>query len=156
MKDAEIQRRLEHWQPPADYTDPDYWRLQKVVRWINYDDPYSVTTRDNEYARPERKDDYTTWDAIIEAGRSYMVGSKTPMDEYLRSHSSNLTLWQRMAYDWCKANPNQRLVVENARYEYHVYLRGEFVEIGLPYHGQGGERHWVTRDGKRKVLVNVD
>lgn len=156
MKDAQIQRRLSNYTPPADRPAPDFWRLQQVAWWMNDTAPYRVRTRDNEYARPERKDDYTTWDAIIEAGRNYMVGRETPMAEYLRSHSSNLTLWQRMAYDWCKANPNQRLVVENARYEYHVYLRGESVEIGLPFHDQGGERHWVTRDGKRKVLVNVD
>ena len=156
MKDAQIQQLLSGCTPPANHPDPDFWRLQQVAWWTSDTAPYQVSTRENEYARPERKDDYTTWDAIIESGYNYMVGGDMPIAEYLRAHSSSLTLWQRMAYNWCRANPGQRLVIENARYEYHVYLRGEYVEIGLPYHGQGGERYWATRDGKRKVLISVD
>jgi hypothetical protein len=39
---------------------------------------------------------------------------------------------------------------------YHIAKRGEYVEIGLPHHCHGGEKYWVSRNGKTKVLINVD
>jgi hypothetical protein len=39
---------------------------------------------------------------------------------------------------------------------YHIAKRGEYVEIGLPHHRHGGEKYWVSRNGKTKVLINVD
>jgi hypothetical protein len=30
------------------------------------------------------------------------------------------------------------------------------VEFGLPHHCHGGEKYWVSRNGKTKVLINVD
>jgi hypothetical protein len=39
---------------------------------------------------------------------------------------------------------------------YHIAKRGEYVEFGLPHYSHGGEKYWVSRRGKTKVLINVD
>jgi hypothetical protein len=118
---------------------------------------YTVRQKDNEYANGEDPK-FGTWETVLDAGRSYLAGSDTPMPEFLRRHSSSLTTWQKQAYQWCLANPSRCLVFESRplRRNYEIKKRGEYIEIGLPHHDWGGERHWVTRDGKRKVLVNVD
>lgn len=100
--------------------------------------------------------EYGFWDKIIECGRSYMVGTGTPMKEYLSSHSSSLSRWQKLAYDWALQNPGSILEVETKTHDWQVYLRGEYVEFALPHQERGGEKHYVTRDGQKKVLVNVD
>jgi hypothetical protein len=46
--------------------------------------------------------------------------------------------------------------IDEARLIYHIAKRGEFVEFGLPHHCHGGEKYWVSRNGKTKVLINVD
>jgi hypothetical protein len=100
--------------------------------------------------------EYGFWEKMMECGRSYMVGTGTPMKEYLRSHSSPLSKWQKLAYDWALQNPNSILEVETKTHDWQVYLRGEYVEFALPHQERGGEKHYVTRDGKTNVLVNVD
>jgi len=63
-----------------------------------------------------------------------------------------------MAYRWCLGHPTLCLVFESRLQSriYHIMKHGEYVEIGLPFHDYGGEKHWITRDGKTRVLVNVD
>jgi len=39
---------------------------------------------------------------------------------------------------------------------YHIAKRGEYVEFGLPHHCHGGEKYRVSRNGKTRVLINVD
>ena len=46
--------------------------------------------------------------------------------------------------------------LRNRRFDYDCYWRGEYCVISLPHHDAGGERSWITRDGKSKTLVNVD
>jgi hypothetical protein len=66
--------------------------------------------------------------------------------------------WQKLAYRWCLANPCGCLVLHSKEIgrSYEIRKRGEYVEIVLPYRGFGGERLWITRDGKTKVLIHVD
>jgi len=52
--------------------------------------------------------------------------------------------------------PTKILYVETRTHYWRVYLRGEYVEFALPHQDHGGEKHYVTKDGKTKVLVNVD
>lgn len=99
---------------------------------------------------------YGFWDKIMECGRSYMVGTGTSMKEYLISHSSPLSEWQKLAYTWVIQNPSRILEVETKTHDWSIYLRGEFVEFALPHQERGGEKHYVCRDGRTKVLVNVD
>jgi hypothetical protein len=56
------------------------------------------------------------------------------------------------------ANPSRMLVLSSTkpRFIYHIGKRGEYVEFGLPHHRHGGEKYWVSRNGKTKVLINVD
>jgi hypothetical protein len=118
---------------------------------------YTVRQKDNEYPNGEDPE-FGPWEKVLDSGRSYLVGSNTPMPEYLRRHSSLLTTWQKHAYQWCLAKQSCCLVLESRplRRMYEVKKRGQYVEIGLPHHDWGGEKHWVTRDGRLKVLVNVD
>lgn len=138
---------------PGTRTEANTLHLLKQAAWLAA--RYSVSFRENWYAT-QTNDEYGAWDVSVEGGYSYLVGDRMTREQYLRTHSSSLSCWQEFAFEWCKLNPDQRLVVENNRYTYHVCVRGEYVEIGLPYHDHGGERHWITRDGKRKLLVNVD
>ncbi len=101
------------------------------------------------------QNEYWFWSRIIEAGKSYMVGD-IPTSQYLRRYSSPLSDWQQLAYKWALANPDMILFVETVTHHWRVYLRGEYVEFALPHQDHGGERHYVTRDGKTKVLVNED
>ena len=89
------------------------------------------------------------------------------MSEFQRVNRSSLNEWQRLAYEWCVANPSRMLVLTSTkpRLIYHIakrgeYVefgrRGEYVEFGLPHHCHGGEKYWVSRDGKTKVLISVD
>jgi hypothetical protein len=78
------------------------------------------------------------------------------MSQFLKRYSSSLSNWQRMAYDFAIQNPMLVLHVETDRYEWNVYLRGEYVEFRLPYHDKGGEKSYVTRTGRTKVQVDDD
>lgn len=102
-------------------------------------------------------DEYGTWDACLDAGRSYLVGDKVPMKDFLKNHTSSITAaWMKLAVRLAMADNDVSIRVRNNRMDYKIYRRGEYVEIGLPHHDYGGERHWITRDCKRRVLVNVD
>jgi hypothetical protein len=78
--------------------------------------------------------------------------------EFQRVNTSSLNEWQRLAYEWSMANPSRMLVLSSTkpRLIYHIAKRGEYVEFGLPHHCHGGEKYWVSRNGKTKVLINVD
>lgn len=122
---------------------------------------YEVYTGKNPYA--DYKDDqWRTWDAIIASGKSYMVGDQVPTEQFLRTHRRALNGWQRIAFKWCMLHPEQQLELRSRRDQgfakriYEVKRRGEYVEISLPHHGAGGEKHWVTKDGRSKILINVD
>jgi hypothetical protein len=113
-----------------------------------------VIVYDNYYATHQSQQ--YTWDESIAAGKSYLVGNGVPTAEFLRTHRSPLNPWQRLAYQWALENPTKRLVVISSRHEWHIYKRGEYVEFGLPYQDRGGERHYISNNGKTKILVNVD
>ena len=38
---------------------------------------------------------------------------------------------------------------------HQIATRGEYVEFGLPHHCHSGEKYWVSRNGKTRVLINV-
>ena len=118
---------------------------------------YTVEQRTNPYPNGEDAN-FGTWEKALDIGRSYLVGSSVPIGEFLRVHTSSLNEWQRTAYDWCIANPSRLLVLTSTKPSliYHICKRGEYVEIGLPHHSHGGEKYWVSRTGKTKVLINVD
>ena len=118
---------------------------------------YKVSQKENEYESGEDPK-HGNWEVALESGRSYLVGSGVSLREFVRKHSSALSGWQRVAYAWCVANPDQCLVLNSRspRRIYEIKKRGEYVEIGLPHHEHGGEKHWISRDGKTKTLVNVD
>lgn len=117
--------------------------------------PLLPAVRPNCYCTPE-SDQYGSWEKSLEGGRSYMVGTDVPMADYIKGHRSALNAWQKVAYEWAKANPLWRLMVTIGRNEWEVYVRGEYVTLALPHQDAGGEKHYITRDGKSKILVNVD
>lgn len=101
------------------------------------------------------QDKFWFWCNIVESGKSYMVGD-IPTSQYLRRYSSPLNDWQQLAYKWALANPDKILYVETRTHRWRVFQRGEYVEFALPHQDYGGEKNYVTKDGKTKVLVNVD
>jgi hypothetical protein len=119
--------------------------------------PYSVEQRINSYPNGEDAD-YGTWEKALDVGRSYLVGATVPMSEFQRVNTSSLNEWQRLAYEWCMANAARMLVLTSMkpRLIYHIAKRGEYVEFGLPHHCHGGEKYWVSRNGKTRVLIKVD
>lgn len=114
-----------------------------------------VSSKTKDSAWYLNQDEFWFWSRIIECGKSYMVGD-IPTSQYLRRYSSPLSDWQQLAYKWALANPDKILFVQTKTHHWRVYLRGEYVEFALPHQDKGGERHYVTKDGKTKVLVNVD
>jgi len=117
---------------------------------------FVVSTRPNQWVA--REDKYGVWDIAVDSGRSYLVGTNVPLHSFLSSHTSYLRPWQRIAFRWALANPNQCLLLEtfDRGLYWTVEKRGEYVEFGLPHQSQGGEKHWISRDGQTQVLVNVD
>ena len=99
---------------------------------------------------------YYTWAEIIAIGKSYMIGHDKTDAEYLRTHTSRLTDWQKIAFDWCHLHPTEQLKVEYTGKIWRIYKRGDHVEFELPYHGYGGENAYATRDGLTKVHINND
>ena len=109
------------------------------------------TTRPDELSGGDN-----AWSEIIDIGRSYMVGRQVTIEDFLKSHTSIMRGWYRLAFAYCMNHPLVKLAIENDRRHYRVYRRGEYVIFSLPYHDHGGEYDWVSRDGETKVLVNVD
>jgi hypothetical protein len=107
-------------------------------------------------ANPDKPDDYVGWDKSIEGGKGYLVGESVPTATFLQTHRSSCKPWQQRVFEYCKANPRELVSLRNNRLEYDCYWRGEYCVISLPHHDAGGERSWITRDGKSKILINVD
>lgn len=106
-------------------------------------------------------DQYNTWEAIIAGGHSYMVGSGKTREQYLRAHTSRLSEWQRVAYRIAWLYPDQQILIETGvyaprQYDWVIYRRGEYVDFSLPHQDSGGEKDYVSRDGKTRIQVNED
>lgn len=99
---------------------------------------------------------YDTWDAAIACGRSYLVGDAVPLSEFLRTHTSALTPAQKVAWSWARVNPAYKFTVSVRGKDWEIYQRGQYVVFALPHHDAGGERTYISRDGRTKVLINVD
>ncbi|CAG0943410.1 hypothetical protein ANRL1_01329 [Anaerolineae bacterium] len=117
---------------------------------------YRLTIRDKGTWEGKARFESATWNEVIASGKSYLVGKQVPTPVFLKSHTSPLCAWQRHAVELAKLMPDKKVVMISNRLEYHIYTRNDYVEIGLPHQDRGGEKHWVTRNGKSKVLVNVD
>jgi hypothetical protein len=101
-------------------------------------------------------DRFRSWDACIESGKGYLVGSDVPTKDFLRSHTSRLCPWQKLAYLWAKQHPAEKMILDGKRYSWSIQARGEYVDFSLPHHDKGGEKGWISCDGRTRVLVNVD
>jgi hypothetical protein len=130
------------------------------LRWENH---YIVSTRESWWwkrygpaANPEKPDDYANWNKRIAGVKSYLVGEAISTETFLKTHRSSCKLWQHNVFGYCKAHPHETVNLRNRRFDYDCYWRGEYCVISLPHHDAGGERSWITRDGKSKTLVNVD
>ncbi len=99
---------------------------------------------------------WSTWEGALEGGKSYLVGDSWSMADFIRKHRSPLNAWQKEAHAWAVANPYWRLVFSTPGRDWEVYSEGAYVCFALPHQDAGGERHYISRDGKTKVLINVD
>lgn len=106
-----------------------------------------------ELPAPDR---YVTWDAALACGKSYMVGDRQTTEEFLRGHTTVLSPWQRAVYSFLKQRPDASVSRPGRRIEWCCYCRGEYVRFDIPHHDRGGEKGYISRDGRTKVLINVD
>jgi hypothetical protein len=96
------------------------------------------------------------FDAALEAGKRYMVGADVPTDRFMRQSRSPLTAWQKKAFEWARQHPDLRMSVEANGRHWEINMRGDYVEFVLPYHDAGGERAYITQDGRSKFHINED
>jgi hypothetical protein len=99
------------------------------------------------------------WEHCIDAGKSYLVGRDVPTNKFLRTHTSTIcTAWMSLAVQlvWMDASLEVRAHHDRPPLDYVIRRIGDHVEIGLPHQDAGGEKHWITKDLKHKVLINVD
>lgn len=117
---------------------------------------YHLHFAPNDYAT--RTDDrYGTWDAVIAEGKSYLEGAEIPTDIFIKRNRSAVRHWLRSPCAYAYQHPETTVEIHTAQRRYRIYRRGEYVNIGLPYHNFGGEKDWVTMPPFRtKILVNVD
>lgn len=112
-------------------------------------------------------DIYRDWDTSVAAGKSYLVGESMNMQAYLRAYTSQLQGWMKLAYRWARQNPGKTLFADSSPrrdwygfsqggYVWHIGERGDHVEFILPHQDCGGEKCWMSRDGKTRLLVNED
>lgn len=104
---------------------------------------------------------YFLWDAVIEAGKSYMVGLDVDTKRYLKTHTSQTSEWQIIACEYAKENPNKKIILTTGtkrKFCWTVFLEGDHVMVSLPHHDRGGEKDWAVHVDclNKKVLVNVD
>lgn len=126
-------------------------------KWIH------ITTGNNTlWTDPDQRESvYNSFDKCLEGGRDYLCGKLLDMELFKKKYRSAITLWMKHVVIYAYHHPEERLMftIDKGNFgelEYHVYRRGEYVEIALPYHGQGGEKNWITKNLKTKYLVNVD
>jgi hypothetical protein len=103
-----------------------------------------------------RQDPWASWTACIESGRTYLTGTRLTTAAFERLYRRRLEPWMVRAYVWARQNPDRTLVLHGRRYAWHVFQRGEYVSFQLPFHDSGGERDYVSRDGRTRILVNDD
>ena len=140
---------------PTAYSDPTLKALYEAARRCFSSEGYRFDIHENHRFGPEG-DKYAAWDALIASGKGYLCGEDMPLAEFLATHTSALTAWQKLAYEWCRAHPDKMLRIYNSRFDWHVYQRGESICFDLPHHDAGGEKGYASRDGKTKVLINRD
>ena len=118
----------------------------------------SIDIGSNEYERPERiaTDEYRTWEAEIDSGWSYITGTNYPRERYVKEQTTAMVKWHRLAFAYCMEHPREMIEVVSDRRHWTVKRRGEYVSFCLPHQDFGGDRTWVSRDGKTKVLVDID
>lgn len=102
------------------------------------------------------QDDFEKFENMLAAGKSYLYGENMPMEGYLKKAKSSLTEWQKFAFEFCINNPSITLHFSFFKTEWKVYKRGEYVNFSLPFHDKGGEKDYVSLNGKTKYLINVD
>ncbi len=99
------------------------------------------------------------WEPTVDQGWSYLYGKDRPRKDYLRKYTSPISqVWMRLAVRMAQLDPTMKFVFinEHRRLQYEVYDLGEYVEIRLPHHDMGGEKTWVTKDGKTRLCIDVD
>lgn len=134
------------------------WKAEAGDRPACYIPPGAqrVFCRPNHNQMLRRHDNYGSWVAILEAGRSYLVGDKVPMTKFISDFLEHMKPWMREAYQWAIANPLWALHCDIGSFSWKISATQNYVEFELPHHDAGGEKSWVSHDGCTMVLVNDD
>ena len=106
-----------------------------------------------------------TWDTLLESGKSYMVGDRIPLEDYVKSHRTSMSPFQKAVARWVWEHPDFYVKLSSystgwcgyPRSEWDYRRQGEAVVFGMPHHSSGGEKHWMTRpEFTGAILINVD
>ena len=117
----------------------------------------SVLTEPNVYGTSrDRPDPWSTWEAALADGQSYLCGSAVSREAFLRLYRRPRLDWMIPAYAWARQNPDRVLTLYSRHFSWHVYQRGEYVSLKLPFHDSGCEKEYISRDGVSRIKVNDD
>lgn len=143
-----------YWQPEHEAE----WRAEAPPRPEPFITDFAtrVIVVPNQLLILRRHDEYGEFAAVIECGKSYLVGRDVATADFIANHTTKLTGWKKPAYAWAVANPLWKLTFDQHGLSWHVNSGGKYVEFALPYHDAGGEKNWISQSGKTLVLVNVD
>lgn len=103
-----------------------------------------------------RVDKWSSWDAAIKVGIMNFATSEITVQEFVTKHRIAMKPWMKLAYQWAVAHEDSVLIVANDRYDWMVYERGDYVCFQLPHHDRGGEKEYVSKDGKSRVQISED
>ncbi len=117
----------------------------------------SVLAEPNVYGPSrDRPDPWASWEKALADGQSYLCDSSVSRAAFLRLYQRPLLDWMALAYTWARQNPDRVLTLTGRRFSWHVYQRGEYVSFKLPFHDNGGEKEYISRDGLTRIMVNDD
>jgi len=174
-KDAEKKSQLGYWNnrqyelspvlyakksknDPFVIIEPGEDKLKTIKKLF---DGYIILSTSKNTVREYQNPKFFLWNEVIEAGKSYMVGSEVETKQFIKTHSSGLSDWQIFAFEYVKEHPEESINIQTTgkrRFTWHVFLEGDHVILELPYHGEGGEKTWCAHidNPKTKILINVD
>lgn len=119
--------------------------------------PYKVSVLEQAYVS-EGPDASGGLDLMLVAAWERLAGKQALAKDLRRRYTSAMSPWQKVAFDWCMANPGKRLVLSSDRpiVEYRISTQSEYVLFDLLDKTARVHKQWVCCDRYRKMLVTSE